>query len=202
MTQHTHIQMISVQRAHMTRWRERTCNRWIIAAFCTRKRKAMFQKTFSIILASWSADAAWQKAVSVHAEFLGIERKNKSDAPMFRSWLALTRAKLAGEQRVQGLCQCRAMRTRFEVWAWWRSWTSACVVIVAARKGLQKKVLKEVWNSWWNLAYSTRRKLEFFVAYRERGNMRKSLEVAESPLVSCFSPPCPPPAFFSTFIAV
>ena len=163
-------------RAHANRWRERTTNRGAVAAFCQRKRRTRFQATFSDILSRWSEDAAWAKAVSVHAEFLGIERNNKSDAPCFRLWLAHTRMQSERQAKVKTAGCRRAVRLQSAACGWWRSWASARVVARNAIRALAGRMLHDAWNAWWNLAYATRRKLQFFIAYRARGNKRKSFE--------------------------
>ena len=163
-------------RGHASRWRERTSNRRAVTAFCQYKRRARFKATFSDMLSRWSEDAAWSKAVSVHAEFLGIERNSKADTPCFRCWVAHTRMRNERRAKVStARCRCAVHRTG-AAWGWWRSWASARIVAHAAIRALAARVLQEAWNAWWNLAYATRRKREFFIAYRWRGNLRKSFE--------------------------
>jgi hypothetical protein len=158
------------------RWTERARNRRIVSGFCAHKIRVRFVATFSCILSSWSAEAVWQKALAVHAEFVNIERKSKPDAPILKRWVAYSN----WQRRMRAIVDLCSQQTRRRLLdgacTWWRSWTSLCAVVKTARAKLGFEQIFQVWHVWLEEARSTRRELEFFVAYRKRANLRKAFQ--------------------------
>jgi hypothetical protein len=139
----------------------------------TMMRRKRYWTTMSTIVSRWASDMAWQKAVAVHAEFLSIERQSKADAPRFRSWRAYTRERRARQQAAAAHSARAMSRCVLDFFMRWRWWSSACA---SARCFCKTRLLRSAFLHIYCVWFEQRRRLEFFVLYKARGNQRKVLE--------------------------
>ena len=147
---------------------------WRPIRVCTKMmRRKRYWTTMSAIVSRWASDMTWQKAVAVHPEFLSIERQSRADAPTLRSWRAYTRERLA-RQEAAAAHYARAMsRCVLDVFMRWRWWSSACA---SERCFCKIRLLRSAFLHIYCVWFEQRRRLEFFVLYKARGNQRKVLE--------------------------